>query len=70
MNTVQLSKGGGWRVGANKELSQLGKVSTSFTMPRSYFINPNKFELGKGILVKQDWKDEEFSEIKNVLESE
>ena len=69
-STVQLSKGGGWRFGAKKEISQLGKVGTSFTMPRSYFINPNKFELEKGFLVKQDWKDEEFLEIKTFLENE
>lgn len=69
-STVQLSKGGGWRFGAKKEISQLGKVGTSFTMPRGYFINPNKFELEKGFLVKQDWKDEEFLEIKTFLENE
>jgi hypothetical protein len=69
-STVQLSKGGGWRFGAKKEISQLGKVGTSFTMPRGYFINPNKFELEKGFLVRQDWKDEEFLEIKTFLEDE
>lgn len=69
-STVQLSKGGGWRFGANKEISQLGKVGTSFSMPRGYFINPNKYELEKGFLIKQDWKDEEFLEIKTFLENE
>lgn len=69
-STVQLSKGGGWRFGANKEISQLGKVGTSFSMPRGYFINPNKYELEKGFLISQDWKDEEFLEIKTFLENE
>ncbi len=69
-NTVQLAKGGGWRFGAKKEISQLGKVGTSFSMPRSYFINPNKYELEIGILIKQDWTDEEFLEIKTFLENE
>lgn len=69
-STVQLSKGGGWRFGAKKEISQLGKVGTSFTMPKGYFINPNKFELEKGFLIKQDWSDEEFLEIKTFLENE
>lgn len=68
--TVQLSKGGGWRFGAKKEISQLGKVGTSFTMPRGYFINPNKFELEKGFIIRQDWTDEEFSVIKTTLENE
>lgn len=54
-STVQLSKGGGWRFGANKEISQLGKVGASFSMPRGYFINPNKYELEKGFLIRQDW---------------
>jgi len=69
-STVQLSKGGGWRFGAKEEISQLGKVGTSFTMPRGYFINPNKFELEKGFLIKQDWTDEEFLGIKTFLENE
>jgi len=69
-NTVQLSKGGGWRFGAKKEISQLGTVGASFTMPRSYFINPNKFELEKGYIIRQDWTDEEFLEIKTFLENE
>lgn len=69
-NTVQLSKGGGWRFGANKEISQLGKVGASFTMPRSYFINPNKFEMEKGFLIRQNWTDEEFLDIKTFLENE
>ncbi|WFO15803.1 hypothetical protein M601_019065 [Cellulophaga baltica 4] len=69
-NTVQLSKGGGWRFGANKEISQLGKFGTSLTMPRSYFINPNKYELEIGFIISQDWTDEDFVEIKNCLENE
>ncbi|UMB55339.1 hypothetical protein MKD41_07675 [Lutibacter sp. A64] len=69
-NTIKLSKGGGWRFGENKEISQLGKVGTSFTMPRSYFINPNRFELEKGFSIRQDWTDEEFLEIKSFLEDE
>ncbi len=69
-STVQLSKGGGWRFGAKKEISQLGKVGASFTMPKGYFINPNKFELEKGFLIRQDWSDEEFLEIKTFLENE
>lgn len=39
-------------------------------MPRSYFINPNKFELEKGYLMSQDWTDEDFLNIKTFLENE
>jgi len=69
-NTIQLSKGGGFRIGNKKEISQLGKIGTSFTMPRSYFINPNKYELEKGFLMQQNWTDEEFSDINNLLDNE
>lgn len=69
-NTIQLSKGGGFRIGNKKEISQLGTIGTSFTMPRSYFINPNKYELEKGYLMKQDWTDEEFLNIKTFLDNE
>lgn len=69
-NTIQLSKGGGWRIGSKKEISQLGKVGTSFAMPRGYFINPNEFELRKGFEIKQDWTEEEFIDIKTILENE
>lgn len=69
-NTIQLSKGGGFRIGNKKEISQLGKIGTSFTMPRSYFINPNKYELEKGFLMQQNWTDEEFSDINTLLDNE
>jgi hypothetical protein len=69
-NTIQLSKGGGFKIGNKNEISPLGKFESGFIMPRSYFINPNKYELEKGFLVKQDWKDEEFLEIKTFLENE
>ncbi|GAL77270.1 hypothetical protein JCM19274_4983 [Algibacter lectus] len=69
-NTIQLSKGGGFRIGNKKEISQLGKIGTSFTLPRSYFINPNKYELEKGFLMQQNWTDEEFSDINNLLDNE
>ncbi len=69
-NTIQLSKGGGWRIGANKEISQLGKFGASFTMPRGYFVNPNEFELNKGFLIRQAWTDAEFLYIKTFLDNE
>jgi hypothetical protein len=70
VNTVQLSKGGGWRFGITNKISQLGKIESSFTMPRSYFINPNEFELEKGFLSREDWNHEDFLEIKNFLANE
>ncbi len=69
-NTIQLSKGGGWRIGAKKEISQLGQFEASFSMPRSYFINSNEFELSKGFEMRQDWTDEDFIDINKILENE
>jgi hypothetical protein len=69
-NTIKLSKGGGFKIGNKNEISPLGKVESGFTMPRSYFINPNEYEIGKRIIIKQDWKNEEFLEIKTFLENE
>jgi hypothetical protein len=69
-NTIKLSKGGGFKIGNKNEISPLGKVESGFTMPRSYFINPNKYEIEKRIIIKQDWKNEEFLEIKTFLENE
>ncbi len=68
--TVQLAKGGGFKVGNKKEISQLTKFESSFTMPRSYFINPNEYELEKGFFMKKDWTDEEFLETRNFLDNE
>lgn len=69
-NTIMLSKGGGWKLGAKKEISQLGKYGTSLRLPRSYFINPNLYELEKGQEMRIDWTDKEFLNIKNLLENE
>ncbi len=69
-STVELSKGGGWRIGSNNDISPLGKFETSFTLPRSYFINPNRYEFELGFQVRQDWSDEEFINIKTFLENE
>lgn len=68
--TTQLSKGGGWRFGATKEISQLGSFSSSFTLPRSYFIDPNKYELEVGFLTRKDWTSKEFLELKTFLDNE
>lgn len=69
-NTVKLAKGGGWKFGHKNEISQLGKVGTKMSLPRSYFIYPDKYEIEKGITVKNDWTNEEFVEIKKMLENE
>lgn len=70
VNTVQLSKGGGWKFGNKKEISKLGSVGSSFSLPRSYYINPNKYELEKGLEMRTNWKESDFEIIKNILSDE
>ena len=69
-NTVQLAKGGGWRSSGNKNISQLGRFGSSFTMPRTYFIDPNKYELEILHFANKNWNEEEFAEIKTMLDNE
>ena len=69
-NTVQLAKGGGYRFGAKKEISQLSSFGTSLIMPRSYFINPNQYELEKGVEIRRNWSDDEFTDIIKILADE
>lgn len=69
-NTIHLAKGGGWRFGKNKEIAQLGKFGSSFSLPRSYFLDPNKFDLEKGIATRLDWNDEDFSIIEQLMNDE
>lgn len=70
VNTVQLSKGGGWKSGNKKEISKLGTVGSSFSLPRSYFINPNKFEIERSHEMKSNWSDLEFKEIEDFIKNE
>lgn len=69
-NTVQLSKGGGYRLGPKKEIAQLSSFGSSLIMPRSYFINPNLYELNKGVEIKRNWNDDEYAEILKIIENE
>lgn len=69
-STVQLSKGGGYRFGTKKEIAQLSSFGTSFTMPRNYFIDPNIYEMELGMMIRQNWNDEEFADIIKTLENE
>ena len=55
---------------SNKEISKLGSFGTSFSLPRSYFINPNEFEIIKAIEMRTDWTNKDFEHIKNFLSNE
>ncbi|MNR12724.1 hypothetical protein D3C85_1290950 [compost metagenome] len=70
VNTVKLSKGGGWKFEDKDGISQLAKIETSMSLPRSYFINPNDFEMEIGLESKMDWGDFDFKIIKNFINNE
>lgn len=70
VNTVKLSKGGGWKFEDKDGISQLAKIETSMSLPRSYFISPNDFEIEIGLESKMDWSDFDFEIIKNFIDNE
>ena len=67
IGTVQLAKGGGWTFGEKKDISKLGSVRSSYSLPRGYFIYPDEFELYKDSEIKADWSQEDFNEIEKFL---
>ena len=70
INTVKLSKGGGWKFDNKDGISPLGKIESSIALPRSYFISPNDFEMEIVIESKMEWCDSDFEIIKNFIDNE
>lgn len=69
-STIILAKGGGWKVGNRNDIAPLSSFPLSFSMPRSYFINPNGFEIEKSTELRRDWTDDEFNHIKTWIKNE
>ena len=69
-NKVILAKGGGWKTGDERGISKLGKIEYRFTLPRNYFIDPTKFDLEEGQELMIDWKEDDFTQIKQLIENE
>lgn len=68
--TVQLGKGGGWRIGDREEISKLGSYGHSFVLPRSYFIFPDKYDMEMGVEMREDWQEADFDLIKEFISNE
>lgn len=68
--TVQLGKGGGWRIGDREEISKLGSFGVSFALPRSYFIFPDKYDMEMGVELREDWQEGDFDLIKEFISNE
>lgn len=56
-NTVILAKGGGWQNNNTGEVTQLGKIESSFALPGSYFISPDNFEWSRNLERIQSWEN-------------
>jgi hypothetical protein len=67
---VTLLKGGGWKIEGRDEISKLGKISTSFSLPRVYFTRPENFDFESGLEMVTNWDDTNFAEIKIFLDNE
>ena len=69
ISEIILAKGGGWKINGKNDLSKLGKFSTSFSLPRIYFIDPENFDYDRLIEINQNWKGH-FTEIEKMLSNE
>jgi hypothetical protein len=67
---VTLLKGGGWKTEGRKEISKLSKISSSFSLPRIYFIEPEVFDFENTREISSDWNDETFAEVKSAIDYE
>lgn len=67
---VTLLKGGGWKIEGRAEISKLGKISTSFSLPRAYFTQPENFDFEHSLEMVTNWDDTNFAELKRFLNNE
>jgi hypothetical protein len=67
---VTLLKGGGWKIDGRDEISKLGRISTSFSLPRVYFTCPENFDFESSVEMAKNWDDTSFAEIKRFLDNE
>lgn len=68
--TIHLAKGGGWKNGDENEIMKLGKIQTSFALPRNYFINPNDYEIEEFQESNTDWNENDFKLIESWISNE
>ncbi|MEO9850325.1 MAG: hypothetical protein ABJH72_24610 [Reichenbachiella sp.] len=68
VTNVTLAKGGGWKHGENKQISELSAVSSSFQLPRNYYISPEKFDWQNRVYYTENWKNE-FKEWEAIISS-
>ena len=67
---IQLAKGGGWKMPGKEDVAKLGSFESSFTLPRTYFMFPDQFEVQENEKIIEDWNDEDFEELIKCIENE
>lgn len=70
ISKVTLLKGGGWKTEGRKDISKLSEISSSFSLPRFYFIESEVFDFENRRKLGTDWNNESFAEVKNALDDE
>lgn len=66
--TVVLAKGGGWKHEKHGKVEKLGKVSTSFQLPRSYFVSPEAFDWNFRTNYLESWNNK-FKKWEAIISS-
>lgn len=54
---VILAKGGGWKHEKHQKVEKLGQISSSFQLPRSYFLAPEEFDWDFRTRYFEDWEN-------------
>jgi len=57
ITTVILAKGGGWKHQGSDQISELGTISTSFQLPRLYYVAPERFDYDNRVGYLKNWKN-------------
>lgn len=69
--TIKLLKNGGWK---NQESDNISKLTTiksrAMSLPRTYFIYPEKFDYYFGNIQQEDWPINMFDEVNKILNDE
>lgn len=67
---VTLLKGGGWKIEGRDEISKLSETGISFSLPRTYFTQPENFDFESSAKMATNWNYTSFAEIKRFLDNE
>lgn len=58
VTTITLAKGGGWKHEQGGQITQLSTISSSFQLPREYYIRPERFDFENKVSFTKNWENE------------